>query len=248
MSDPDDRYDAMLARLLAGAPPRVIDSMAQGDAALLRDIDDAAEALASLGLALDPVAPSDALRERVAAMAAGLTRGHGRAAVVVVDMMIDHLTPGMPLEVPRARAIVPAMKARLDAARSRGEPVVYLCDHHAEGDPDLLQWPEHNVGDPAANVWGEIAPREGDVVIPHRGYSGFYATELESVLRGLSVDSLVVTGCITEMHVFATACDALQRGFAVTVPVELQAGSSEAVERVVLGTLAVMRPVPAVGL
>lgn len=247
MSASDDRLDALIARLIAGAPSRVLDAMAQGDAALLRELDDSAEALASLGLSLDPVAPSAELRERVAAMAAGLTRGRGRTAVVVVDMMNDHLTPGAPLEVPRARAIVPALKARLDAARARGEPVVYLCDHHAEGDPDLLQWPEHNVGDPAADVWGEVAPRDGDVVIPHRGYSGFYATELESVLRGMAVDALVVTGCITEMHVFATASDALQRGFTVTVPAELQAGSSEAVERVVLGTLAVMRPVPALG-
>ncbi|MEZ4406600.1 MAG: hypothetical protein R3A52_09005 [Polyangiales bacterium] len=138
MSASDDRLDALIARLIAGAPSRVLDAMAQGDAALLRELDDAAEALASLGLSLDPVAPSAELRERVAAMAAGLTRGRGRTAVLVVDMMNDHLTPGAPLEVPRARAIVPALKARLDAARARGEPVVYLCDYRRRGRPRPL--------------------------------------------------------------------------------------------------------------
>ncbi len=62
------------------------------------------------------------------------------------------------------------------------------------------------------------------------------------MLDDLKVDTIVLTGCLTEIAILATATEALQRGFAVEVPADAQAGSSEGAEQVVLGVLGVMPP------
>jgi nicotinamidase-related amidase len=239
----DPTLQSLIERIVSATPTRAVDAALGGQPAVLAEVDAVREAVASLGLALDPVAPSAAARARFVDAVAALPTLRSKTAVVVVDMLVDHLTPGAALEVPRARGIVPAMRQRLADARAAGQPVVYLCDHHEPGDPDLLSWPDHNLGDPRASVWPELAPEASDLVVPHRHYSGFSETALDATLRAAGVDALEITGCITEIHVYATVLDALQRGYRVTVPPALQAGSSELVEQVILGTLSVLRPV-----
>lgn len=239
----DATLDRIIARILAGTPARAVDAGVGLQPSVLAEVDAVREALGSIGLALDPVAPSPELRARLVAALDAIPVVATRTAVLVVDMLVDHLTPGSALEVPRARDIVPAMQARLAQARAAGEPVVYLCDHHEPGDPDLLSWPDHNTGDPAASVWSDVAPQAGDLIVTHRHYSGFSETTLDRTLRGLGVTALEVTGCITEVHLYATAIDALQRGYKVSVPKALQAGSNEVIEQVILGALHMLHPI-----
>lgn len=239
----DATLERLIGRILAGTPARAVDAAVGTNPAVLAEVDAVREALGSVGLSLDPVAPSPALRSRLVAALGAIPAVPVKTAVLVVDMLVDHLTPGAPLEVSRARDIVPAMQARLAAARAAGDAVVYLCDHHEPGDPDLLSWPSHNTGDPAASVWPDIAPQPGDLVVTHRHYSGFSETELDRTLRGAGVTSLEITGCITEVHVYATAIDALQRGYKVKVPAALQAGSNEVIEQVILRALNMLHPI-----
>ena len=65
--------------------------------------------------------------------------------MVVLDMIQDHLTPGKPMEVPRARLIVPAMQRRIEEARAKSIPIIYVCDTHRLDDPDFRDWPVHAV-------------------------------------------------------------------------------------------------------
>lgn len=234
--------EKILEMLLAGTPAHVVETWTAMDPDARAEVDALRETLASMALSLDPVAPSASLRDRLRASIDAHPRSPRRAAVLVVDMLRDHLTEGSALEVPRARAIVPAMQARLAQARADHEPVIYVCDHHEPGDPDLEVWTSHNLRAPKDDVWPELAPTDADHIVTHRAYSGFFETELDAVLRSLDVNTLVVTGCITEIHVFATATDALQRGYKVEVPIELQAGSSPEVERTILGVLSIMVP------
>jgi nicotinamidase-related amidase len=79
-------------------------------------------------------------------------------------------------------------------------------------------------------------------VVTKPSYSGFFDTQLEQTLEELGVDTLVLTGCATEVQLMATATDALHRGFAVEVPPDSQAGTSEASELVTMGVLAALAP------
>ena len=241
--DDDPILQRIIERILAATPARVLDVALGSQPELLAEVDALRETLAAVGLALAPVAPSAAARARLSDALDALPSVATKTAVVVLDMLVDHLTPGGALEVPRARGIVPAMQRRLSAARAAGQLVVYLCDHHEPGDPDLLSWPDHNLDSPRDSIWPALAPAADDVVLAHRHYSAFSETALDATLRAAGVDALELTGCITEIQVYATAIDALQRGYRVTVPVDLQAGSMESVERVILGTLGLLRPI-----
>lgn len=66
----------------------------------------------------------------------------------------------------------------------------------------------------------EIAPRDGDILIPKRHPSAFFATGLVSYLIDLGADTLVVTGCTTSGCIRSSVVDAFSYNFRVVVPEE----------------------------
>jgi nicotinamidase-related amidase len=234
--------EQLLAMLLARTPDHVVDAVATpapGDAA---DLSAVRGDLTDLALEAAPVAPPARLRTRLLAARPRVRRPE-RPVVLVLDMINDHLTAGLPLEVPRARAIVPALRAHLEAARARGVPVVYACDSHRADDPDFGFWPLHALeGTAGAEVWPEIAPAPGDRLVKKPTYSAFQRSDLGAVLEALGADEIILTGCATELGLQATAVDALQRGYVVKIPPDCQAGVTALAEQLTLLTLSTMPP------
>jgi maleamate amidohydrolase len=64
----------------------------------------------------------------------------------------------------------------------------------------------------------EIAPVEGDILLPKFQASAFFGTQLASYLIGLQVDSLVFTGCTTSGCVRASVVDACSLNYKALVP------------------------------
>lgn len=148
-------------------------------------------------------------------------------ALLVIDMLEDFVRPGAPLEVPRNRGILPAVRRRIARARRAGELVVYLCDAHRKNDPEFsrMGWPAHAVaGTKGAAVVREISPEPGDVVVEKRSYSGFYRTTLQSVLRRRGVRKVALAGCVTNICILYIGAEAAIRGYDVTVDEALVAG------------------------
>jgi nicotinamidase-related amidase len=200
------------------------------------------EAMAALAYCQEPEPPSAALRERILASARAKQRP-AKKALVVIDMINDHLTPGCPLEVPRAREIVTALKTRIAEARAANVPVIYVVDEHEPGDEDLDTWGTHALkGSHGSEVWDELAPNPEDHVVGKPTYSAFVRSNLEQVLDTLGVDTLELTGCLTELGMLATATDAMQRGFQVEIPVATQAGSTPEAEQAAMGIARFMAP------
>ncbi len=234
--------EQILALLLARAPDRAVDSLAATSAEDTADLAELRRDLVELASEAPPVAPPASLRRRIMA-ARPRPRRPQRPVLVVLDMINDHLTPGRPLELPRARAIVPALQQRLADARSKAIPIVYACDSHEADDPDFGFWPVHALeGSGGGDVWPVLAPLPGDRLVKKPTYSAFARSELAPVLEGLGADEIILTGCATELGIQATAVDALQRGYVVTIPPDSQAGVSELAETVTMLTLATMPP------
>lgn len=233
----------LLAFALAGRPERIEDGIFRlpgTPPGLQEAVRGTREALAALALTETPVAPSANLRARILGTVAAKKP---RRALVIIDMINDHLQPGSLLEVPRAREVVPALKRRIEEARKEGVPVVYVVDEHEADDPDLDVWGTHAVkGTPGTEVWEELAPESGDRIVKKPTYSAFFDSKLTEVLEELKVDTLVLTGCLTELGIMATATDAMQQGFVVEVPPDSQAGSCIEQEMATLGTISVMAP------
>ncbi len=66
----------------------------------------------------------------------------------------------------------------------------------------------------------EVAPREGDVLLPKKHPSAFFATALCSHLIDKQVDTVIVVGCSTSGCVRGTVVDAFSYNFKVAVPQE----------------------------
>jgi nicotinamidase-related amidase len=66
----------------------------------------------------------------------------------------------------------------------------------------------------------EVAPVEGDVLLPKKHPSAFFGTALASHLIDLHADTVVVTGCTTSGCVRGTVVDAFAYNFKVVVPEE----------------------------
>jgi nicotinamidase-related amidase len=65
------------------------------------------------------------------------------------------------------------------------------------------------------NVWHEVEPAQGEIVIHKPSYGAFYDIPLESILKNLSKDTVIVTDCITTYCCSITARQAYERGFKV---------------------------------
>ena len=142
-----------------------------------------------------------------------------RRALVVVDMIEDFVREGGALYCgPSMARIVPVIQRELDRARSSDEPVVYLKDDHLPDDAEFAQFPPHAIaGTTGAEIVPEVAPRDGDIVIPKRRYSGFFGTDLDITLRERGVDTLRLVGDCTNICVLYTAADARNLGYTVEV-------------------------------
>ena len=148
-----------------------------------------------------------------------------RTALIVVDMENDFVAPGAPMETPAGRAMLPNLKRAIAFCRDQGIRVIYTTHAHRRDGCDMGLfddlWPPIASraglvdGEPGIDIYPEIAPRADEIVVKKHRYSAFFGTDLEIVLRGLGIDTVVITGVTTENCCHATARDAMFRDYKV---------------------------------
>jgi nicotinamidase-related amidase len=139
-------------------------------------------------------------------------------ALIIVDMLNDFVIGKLACE--RAQRIIPNIRRLAEAARARGDLVIYSNDAHLpEGDAEFRIWGPHAIaGTPGAQVIPELAPQPGDFIVPKRRYSGFYATDLNLILQEHGVKRVILTGLHTDICIRHTCNDAFLNGYEVFVP------------------------------
>lgn len=144
------------------------------------------------------------------------------AAVLVVDMLNDFLTPGGKMVLEGGSVLIPPMRCLLNRARRAGIPVVYVNDSHRRGlkeDREFKKRAEHCIeGTWGAEVIEALKPKKKDFVVLKHRFSGFYETDLDLTLKDLCIDTVIVTGVVTNICVRSTIHDAFFRGYKVIVP------------------------------
>lgn len=149
-----------------------------------------------------------------------------RPAVLVVDFSCGFTDPECGLGSDLT-AEVEATRGLLDAARAKGLLVVFTTIGFEPGLKDGGLWMQKV---PAladlqlGGRWVEIDPRlerrEDEPVVLKKGASGFFGTNLASILISQDVDSVVLCGATTSGCIRATAVDLLQYGWPTLVPRE----------------------------
>ncbi len=164
----------------------------------------------------------------------------GATALLVVDMIDEFVKPHWaPYWVPQATEAVPRIRRVIDAFHHAGLPVIYLAyeigqkglntpvtDKLVPTTMDCAPWVKDLWQDVV--IYEDLAPEEQDIVVLRHSYSGFYASELEPILRSLGVTTVVVSGTLTNFCCGATAREAFWRGFGVIFGSDINATDDDA--------------------
>lgn len=121
--------------------------------------------------------------------------------------------------------MVPRLATTLKACRDLGMRVIYTTHTHRRDGCDMglyddLYPPIANRvslvdGTPGVEIYPDLAPQPGEHVVKKHRYSGFFATDLDLILREWGVSTVVVCGTTTENCCHATARDAMFRNYRV---------------------------------
>ena len=161
-----------------------------------------------------------------------------RTALLIVDMQVDFAAPQgvigqMGVDISAVAAALTGAERLAQAARTAGVPVIFAGLFTSRA-TDSAAWRERmtrrggnaeiesdlcRAGQTGSDFYGP-RPLEGELVIEKTRYSAFFGTDLESRLRALGVDTLVLCGLTTECCVDCTARDAFHRDVHVFVPAD----------------------------
>lgn len=169
-------------------------------------------------------------------------------ALVLIDMILGDTDPnvglGTVVEQPHffsriAASVIPNSRRLLEHFRARGHPVIHV--RVVSHPNDASDWPKtyrpyllarrllpSRPGVRGYEWVSELAPLEDEVVIEKRSISAFNSTAIETVLRRMGVEDLVIVGVATNYGVGHTAIDAVDRGFGVVVVEDATAAYSQA--------------------
>jgi len=147
------------------------------------------------------------------------------SALLVIDMQRFFLDAASPTFTCGGVAILPTVRRLLGAFRSANRPVIFTEHVHHPGDLDsgiMGWWWEGKCleGSPESEIHPDLAPRPGEKIVSKHRYSAFYNTDLETVLRCLRVEDVVVSGVMTNMCCESTARDAYYRDYRVFFPAD----------------------------
>ena len=173
-----------------------------------------------------------------------------RTALVVIDMQNAFVAKGAPVEVPKARDIVPAINQLAAELRKRRVPVIWVCH---QNDPDGRDWERFfasfvapqdrkraaqalSAGDPLQRLYGELHVSPGDLATTKNRYSALIgeSSPLGALLKQHHIDTLLIAGTKTNVCCECTARDAMMLDYKVVMLSDCTAALSEGEH---LGTL-----------
>lgn len=153
-----------------------------------------------------------------------------KAALIVVDVQNDvcsaeGATAKAGQSVKDCIDMIPQLSHLIKGARKYGVPIIFVqtietwwtdsdaWSHRASEAPRVAACVE--------GTWGAqffvVSPRDDEAVVVKPRDSAFYNTRLDSMLRTIRPDTLVIAGVTTNVSVEMTARDAAQRDYRVVV-------------------------------
>jgi ureidoacrylate peracid hydrolase len=155
-----------------------------------------------------------------------------RTAHIIVDLQNGFMAEGALVEVPVAREIVPNVNAIVAAVRQAGGLNVFLRYTYDESEP--LTWTawygaylakDYSVdlknafrrGAEPWELWPSLDVQKGDIIVDKTRFSAFVpgTCKLHELLQARSVDTLMVTGTLTNCCSESTAREAMQQNYKI---------------------------------
>ncbi len=161
----------------------------------------------------------------------------GKPALLVIDIQastfIDDSAVRSIDNMPGYRDRMALARTAIDAARNSEIPIIFVQEVHR---PDLVDFGRELDGDedihcledkPGTQIAKEqMGFQIGDYTVPKRRYSAFFGTDLQILLRGLKIDTLLMCGGLTDVCVHYTFVDGHQSDYFCRVIEDCVGGSS----------------------
>jgi gluconolactonase len=154
-----------------------------------------------------------------------------KSALIIQDLQNDVIMPGGaftasdgpgPAEHAKSQNVVANVKAIAAAARTAGMPVIHVWYIVEKGAPGLAVnaplFEAVAAGAVVRGTWGAapvkgLEPKRGDFVVEKMRMNAFHGTNLDTLLRGLGAESVVITGAWTNFSIEHTARHAADSGY-----------------------------------
>ena len=173
-----------------------------------------------------------------------------RTALIMIDMQRAYLEPESPVCIPGAKATVPACAELIRNCRERSIPVIFVARCYRDDGNDV----EHprvegwlKAGRPVSvSAQGllsgsfpeEFEVRRDDYIVVKPRFSAFFGTELDSLLRRLGVDTLLMAGTTTPNCIRTSCYDAIALEYNVAIAVDCTSSATEEIQRANLEDMA----------
>ena len=177
-----------------------------------------------------------------------------RTAHVIVDMQNGFVEPGAPVEVPVARDIVDNINAISRAVRRAGGTNVFLQMTVDEG--SMKSWSNwfryfHTAQSTAGfedsfghgrhhwQLWPDMDVGEGDLFVDKTRFGAFVpgASQLHEVLQARGIDTLIITGTLSNCCCESTARDAMQMNYKLVFVSDANAALTDAAHNATLDNM-----------
>jgi ureidoacrylate peracid hydrolase len=164
-----------------------------------------------------------------------------RTAHLIIDMQNGFMEEGAPVEVPAARGIVDNINKVSQAVRAAGGTNIFLRYTTAEGGaawPIFLERmgtgadPHRAAFTPDAHywqLWPTLDVADSDLMIEKQRFSGFTpgTCALHRSLQARGIDTLIVTGTLTNCCCESTVRDAMQLNYKVLMVADANAALTD---------------------
>lgn len=163
-----------------------------------------------------------------------------KTALVVIDLQNAFMLPGMPVEVPTAREIVPNVNRLAAATRKAGGKVVWVKMNlegqtdawrvFFDGDPRRATLSELTPGSHGFELYADLAVRPEDAVVVKKRYSAFIqgSSDIDRLLREAGIDTVMIVGTLTNVCCESSARDAMMLNYRLVFVADANAALSDA--------------------
>ena len=131
-----------------------------------------------------------------------------REALLIIDVQNDYF-PGGTNELVHPYEAEKRIQELIADSRAKDRPVIYIQHFNPPDDYFFLE------GTKGAEISERIRPERGDKIIVKRFPNSFRETDLDTYLKRLQIDTLIVCGMMTHMCVDTTVRAAMDYGYQV---------------------------------
>ncbi|MCY4361578.1 MAG: cysteine hydrolase [Gammaproteobacteria bacterium] len=168
------------------------------------------------------------------------------SALLIIDMQNAFLEPGAILEAPMGRDIITRLARLIDVCRELCVPVIWVrLDSSApygglllEKYPSLREQQVLYKGTHSFELFSDMpAPLENEFHIVKHKYDAFHRTDLDTLLRNIGADTVIITGVTTNCCCESTARSAFEHDYKVAFTSDATAAFEERLHEATLGTV-----------